>query len=107
MLTGFYITCSTYYDILLTGTSNNVNNYEVNISVTSDTVVHRVDFYVLIVEDYAIGSRYYYVVGQSIIGSTAATVNSASWTTTVDNYDKTEFLLAVRGFGGFVALSNI
>ena len=47
LLTGFYITSSNYYSVLVTGTMVSRYNYLVNVTTSDDSVVHRVDFYLL------------------------------------------------------------
>lgn len=47
---------------------------------------------------------YFYQGGQDLYSSTD--VNSASYTAEVDHYNDTEFILGLRGFEGFTALSG-
>ena len=47
-LTGFYITTGTFFNILVEANYHSSVSYQVKISTSSDSVIHRTDFYVLI-----------------------------------------------------------
>ena len=102
-ITGFSIVTSNYYSMTLTGSYLNSSNYDVTVTTTSDCIAHRVDFYALIVlED---GLSGYFIVGGLDMFNTP-NVNLASWTTSINDYDTTEFILAIRGLEGFPILGN-
>ena len=107
MIVGFYVVSSTYYKINVIGFYSSSTKYEINVITTSDCVVYRVDLYVVIFQENGMNTKYYYVIGENVVGSNSTLVNSASWTATVSSYDKTYLLMGIRGFEGFTALSNI
>ena len=70
MLTGFYITSSNFYMVNVTGSLVSSLNYEIKVSTTSDSIVHRVDLYVLICQlDGLTTNGYYYFGGEMQIYS--------------------------------------
>ena len=74
------------------------------INTVSDCIIHRIDLYVLIVMEDKLSN--YFIVGGLDLFNTPD-VNLASWTSTIDHYDTTSFILATRGLEGFPVLSNV
>ena len=106
-MTGFSVTSTTYFQILISAQVVSTVNYLIRVDTQSDCLILRIDINVVFCDNQALTNKnYLYQGGQSIMVSANADVNSVSYTTTVTNYSSTVFLMGMRGLNGFTILNN-